>query len=61
MMVVGDIWELDLALPQYLGMQVGFMPHLTTPQFEVDVVASYNRGFLSSNLEELYTKLKERV
>jgi len=29
--VVGDIWELDLALPQYLGMVVGLTSHPTTP------------------------------
>ena len=59
--VVGDIWELDLALPQYLGMSIGFMPHQTTPQFERDVVANYRRGFISDILEEVYKNLNGRI
>ncbi len=59
--VVGDIWELDLALPQYLGAVIGLTPHLTTPQFEKDVVANYKRGFLAENLTEVSDNLKERV
>ncbi len=59
--VIGDIWELDLALPQYLGMCVGLTPGLTTPKYEKDMVANYQRGFLADNLEEVYGSLKERV
>lgn len=59
--VVGDIWELDLALPQYLGMHTGLTPNPTTPQYEKDVVANYKKGFLSDDLESVYKNLKERI
>lgn len=61
MVVVGDIWELDLALPQYLGMHIGLTPNPTTPRYEKYVVARYKRGFLSDDLESVYKSLKERI
>lgn len=59
--VVGDIWEMDLALPQYLGAVVGLTPNPTTPKFERDVVANYKRGFLAENLAKVYDNLRKRV
>lgn len=59
--VIGDIWELDLALPQYLGMHIGLTPNPTTPQYEKDVVINYSRGFVSNSLEGVYNRLKERI
>lgn len=58
--VVGDIWELDLALPQYFGMNIGLTPNKTTPSYEKDVVLNYRRGFIANGLEEVYRELKKR-
>ncbi len=56
--VVGDIWELDLALPQYLGMAVGQFVRDTTPEFERKAVANYKRGFTANNLSGIYQNLR---
>lgn len=58
--VVGDIWEMDLALPQFLGIKIGFTPRLTTLKFERDVVAGYKNGFIAESLEAVYKNLKEQ-
>ncbi|MBI4453091.1 HAD family hydrolase [Candidatus Woesearchaeota archaeon] len=58
--VVGDIWELDLALPQYFGMTVGLTPNKTTPQYEKDVVLNYKQGFIANGLGDVYRELKKR-
>jgi len=59
--VVGNIWEMDLALPQYFGATIGLTPNLTTPQFEKNIVSQYRKGFVAWNLEQVYQNLKERV
>jgi FMN phosphatase YigB (HAD superfamily) len=40
MMVIGDIFELDLALPFMLGARVGLVANQFTPQYERDFIAS---------------------
>ena len=58
--VIGDIWELDLALPQYLGMNIGFIPNKTTPQYEKEVVLNYKSGFIAKGLEEAKKELVKK-
>jgi len=50
--VVGDIYELDLALPDYLGMGIVQMVGASTPVHEIDYVRNHARGEVVRNLEE---------
>ncbi len=43
-LVAGDIYELDLLLPQQLGMHIALLPRERTPAYERDAVTSYARG-----------------
>ena len=51
--VVGDIFELDLALPWHLGAKVGLMVNPFTPKYEKDFLREDTRGGLLSSLSEL--------
>lgn len=42
--VVGDIFELDLALPMALGMHIGLVPNQYTPRYEINAVKRYEKG-----------------
>ena len=43
-LVAGDIYELDLLLPQQLGMHIALLPRERTPAYERNAVTSYTRG-----------------
>lgn len=51
--VVGDIFELDLALPLALGARVGLVRGPRTPQYELDFVAQHPRGRVIDDLREI--------
>lgn len=51
--VVGDIFELDLAMPLALGARVGLMAGAQTPAHEVAYVASHPRGRVLRTLDEV--------
>ena len=48
--VVGDIYELDLLLPEHKGMHVVLTPRSNTPDFEVRAVDSSPRGYVAQDL-----------
>jgi len=48
--VVGDIFELDLALPLHLGARVGLVTSAFTPPWELDYLADHPRGELLPDL-----------
>jgi hypothetical protein len=50
--VIGDIFELDLALPFQMGATVALMVNEFTPAYEQDFLASHPRGALLRSLEE---------
>ena len=51
--VVGDIFELDLCLPLALGATVGLMTGPFTPDHERNYLESHPRGHLLSGLDEV--------
>jgi hypothetical protein len=51
--VVGDIFELDLALPLAMGARVGLVRGARTPQYELDFVASHPRGKVIDDLADI--------
>jgi hypothetical protein len=51
--VVGDIFELDLALPLAMGALVGLVRGPRTPQYELDFVAKHERGRVIEDLAEI--------
>nr|HEX4313330.1 hypothetical protein [Kofleriaceae bacterium] len=51
--VVGDIFELDLAMPLALGARVGLFASARTPPYERDYVAAHPRGRVLEHLSEL--------
>ena len=52
-LVVGDIFELDLALPMAMGAQVGLVVNDFTPAYERRWVEAHPRGTLMHSLAEL--------
>ncbi len=54
---VGDIYELDLALPLHLGVAVHLIVGDTTPDYERRFVASIPRGGSSDSLEGVAQRL----
>lgn len=56
--VVGDIYELDLLLPEYLGMHIILTPRDSTPTFEIEAVRTSLRGYAASSLREVLTHLE---
>lgn len=52
-MVAGDIFELDLALPLFMGASVGLVTNPFTPAYEKAYLSEHPRGRLVSNLTEL--------
>ena len=52
-LVVGDIFELDLCLPLALGGTVGLMTGPFTPKHERDYLAEHPRGHLLTELSEV--------
>jgi hypothetical protein len=53
LVVVGDIFELDLALPLALGARVGLVVGPRTPRYELEFVEKHARGRVISALAEL--------
>lgn len=56
-LMVGDIYELDLALPYHLGASIHLVTGDPTPQYEIDFVSSTPRGGVSSTLEPVLARL----
>jgi FMN phosphatase YigB (HAD superfamily) len=50
LLVVGDIFELDLALPLALGARVVLVTNAYTPAYEIDHVAGHPRGAVVPSL-----------
>jgi hypothetical protein len=50
--VVGDIFELDLALPFHMGATVGLMVNEFTPDYEKAFLDEHPRGVLLHSMEE---------
>lgn len=58
LLVVGDIFELDLALPAELGASIQLVTRPDTAAYEKEAVLSYGeRGQLSPSLEAILTRL----
>lgn len=53
LVVVGDIFELDLAMPLALGARVGLVAGSRTPAYERAFVAAHPRGRIIENLAEI--------
>ncbi len=53
LVVVGDIFELDLAMPLALGARVGLVASARTPAYERDYVAAHPRGRVIEDLAEI--------
>jgi hypothetical protein len=51
--VVGDIFELDLALPLALGAKVVLVQSPHTPPYETAFVASHERGMVCTDLRDV--------
>lgn len=56
-LVVGDIFELDLALPLSLGAFVHLVYGEQTPSYEIDFVRQHPRGDASDSLAGMLTRL----
>jgi phosphoglycolate phosphatase-like HAD superfamily hydrolase len=53
LVVVGDIFELDLAMPLSAGARVGLVSSSHTPQYERDYVLSHPRATLLASLDDV--------
>ncbi len=53
LVVVGDIFELDLAMPLALGARVGLVASSRTPSYERAYVANHPRGRVIEHLSEV--------
>lgn len=53
LVVVGDIFELDLALPLAMGATVGLVVNQFTPEYEKAFVSTHSRGKLLKSLDEI--------
>jgi hypothetical protein len=53
LLVVGDIFELDLALPLALGARVGLVVSEHTPRYEIDFVGAQSRARVLHGLPEI--------
>ena len=53
LLVVGDIFELDLALPLHMGAQVGLVVNGFTPAYELEYLDAHPRGHLIHSLREI--------
>lgn len=52
-LVVGDIFELDLALPLWLGCHIGLMVNEHTPAWEIKFVSEHPRGRILHSIDEV--------
>jgi hypothetical protein len=53
LVVVGDIFELDLAMPLSLGARIGLVTSARTPAYEREFVANHPRGALIDDLSTI--------
>lgn len=53
LVVIGDIFELDLALPLSLGARIGLVASARTPPYEREYVAAHPRGRVIEDLAEV--------
>lgn len=53
LVVVGDIFELDLAMPLALGARVGLVTSSRTPDYERDFVSAHPRAALIDDLSQV--------
>ncbi|MGH9887329.1 MAG: HAD hydrolase-like protein, partial [bacterium] len=53
LIVIGDIFELDLAMPLALGARVGLVASSHTPAYERAFVAGHARGHVIEDLREV--------
>jgi hypothetical protein len=51
--VVGDIFELDLAMPLAMGARIGLVTGPRTPPYEVDYVTAHPRGRVLATIGEV--------
>ena len=51
--VVGDIFELDLCLPLAMGGRVGLFANPFTPPYEVDYLAAHPRGAIIRSMDDI--------
>ncbi len=51
--VVGDIFELDLALPLHLGARVGLLASRFTPPWETEYLAGHDRGAVLHSIDDV--------
>ncbi len=56
--VVGDIYELDLLLPEHQGMHIVLTPRDSTPAFEIEAVRTSPIGYVARNLTDVLEHLK---
>ncbi len=54
-LVAGDIYELDLSLPQFLGMRTALLPKASATSQEIGAVLAYGKGLVCRSLEELFS------
>ncbi|MFH1064005.1 MAG: HAD family hydrolase [Candidatus Woesearchaeota archaeon] len=52
-LIVGDIYELNLSLPEQMGMSIILTPRPSTPDFEMGAVESASNGKVVSDLKEV--------
>jgi hypothetical protein len=53
LVVVGDIFELDLSLPLAMGARVGLLANPFTPDYEKNFLASHPRGAVLHRVQEI--------
>jgi phosphoglycolate phosphatase-like HAD superfamily hydrolase len=53
LVVVGDIFELDLALPLAMGARIGLVAGARTPTYELDFVAAHPRGRVLASISDV--------
>jgi len=53
LVVVGDIFELDLSLPLALGARVGLLANPFTPVYEKNFLASHPRGAVLTDVDQI--------
>lgn len=58
--VVGDIYELDLLLPEHKGMRTVLTPRESTPRFEIDAAKFSTVGHVAWTLGEVLEYLKSQ-
>jgi len=56
--IVGDVYELDLLLPEHLGMHIVLTPRDSTPAFEIEVARTSPLGYVTRSLMEVIAHLE---